>query len=439
MTDLTLEKPAITLSDEQIQAMEKALVWLKDFDLNKTKRPYFVIEGFAGTGKSFTISKIIEESGRKPAFMAYTGKAALVLNKYSDVGATTIHSRIYRVNKVPDDVFKALYADRDGAKSEAEAKEVQKQIDELMRPKFELNPEAFDEGNVSVIVLDECSMVDDVILQDLISYGIPIIALGDPGQLPPVKGEGALFKGIADARLVEIRRQALDNPIIAWSMQARKGQQLRMNYPDEWDTLLAAKVSLGSVGVSVRADMFKHHDITICWKNETRRKINRWARKVLGINTTNSLYPVPGDTINFSKNDKEMNIFNGMFAEVIKVGELMDKYLEVEVMLETQKPDTPPTKLKLLRACFEEYVNPDAMKQLSPWDFRGNQQADFGYAITCHRAQGSQWDSVLIFEENVFNWNKPGIPELRAQWLYTAITRAAKKVTILSGVYSDVS
>ena len=66
--------------------------------------------------------------------------------------------------------------------------------------------------------------------------------------------------------------------------------------------------------------------------------------------------------------------------------------------------------------------------------FRGRQRAAFGYALTCHKAQGSQWSRVLVFEEDCFNWgSKPGARDLRAQWLYTAITRAVDKVTIIGG------
>lgn len=434
-----ISNPPVVLSEQQQVAEDRAIVWLDKCkqELNNKmplSQPVFVIEGLAGTGKTFTVKTIIDKLKRKPAYMAYTGKAALVLNKYSNAHATTIHSRIYSPLSVSDKVFKDLYKRRDTSKDEEEVRKLQQEIDELSQIKFALKEkeDAFPHKE-NLIVLDECSMVDKEMLSDLKSFKIPIIALGDPGQLPPVKGEGALFTGVADVSLTEIRRQSLDNPIIEWSMFARNQRPLP---PTPQETVYTDKVAklprslvVSSIGMW---ELYKAHDILICWKNQTRQNINRWVRTELGYTKDpSSIFPVVGDKLIITKNDRTLGLFNGLFAEVIEVGDLYDTYIELKIRTELQAETDIPISVRIMRACFEVYTNPDAWKQVKPWHFKNMQQADYGYAITCHKAQGSQWDKVLILEENVLNW--PKAKEERAKWLYTAITRAVEKVTILTG------
>lgn len=420
---------AIVLSPEQEFAANAFEIWYDKFP--ETAKPFFVIEGFAGTGKSFSVNTIIERLNLRAKFMAYTGKAALVLNRYSGVDAATIHSTIYKLKIVPDDVFKELYERLDNLTDEGEKHEVELEINKLKQPEFELNREAFEEDRPDILVLDECSMVDEVILQDLCTFGIPIIALGDPGQLPPVKGEGALFKGVPNARLTEILRQALDSDIIKWSMWARQKRALPMS---DSDNLFDPEVEVCRVPKSMLNDetvwrAWQEHDITICWRNKTRNELNMWVRNKLGFSEQDFHYPVVGETLIITKNDKKAGVFNGLFCKVTEVGKLHDNYIEyvVETELGEEK------HLNLLRAVFDSYHNPDAMKALRPWDFKGTHQADFGYAITCHKSQGSQWPNVLVMDEDVFNWNKGDAQKKRAEWIYTAITRAVKKVSIVSG------
>lgn len=418
---------AIVLSSEQQFAADEFRKWFEEFP--NTRRPFFVIEGFAGTGKSFSINTIIEEQNLNAQFMAYTGKAALVLQKYAGVNAKTIHSTIYKVKHIPDQVFKELYKRIEETDDAGAVKEIENEIARLKQPEFELNLDAFEEDTPDILVLDECSMVDDEMLADLTSFGIPIVALGDPGQLPPVKGEGALFKGLADARLTEIRRQALESPIIKWSMWAREKRPLPMGSPDDYLSEEASRIPKGMLNDDALMNLWTHHDITLCWRNKTRQDMNNFVRKQLGHYAQDAHYPIAGETLIITKNDKQKGIFNGMFCVVKEVGNILDNYIDVEVTTELGKD----LELKLLRAPFDEYVDPDAMKKLRPWDFKDTQQADFGYVITCHKSQGSQWDRVLVMDEDVFNWYKGDAQDKRAQWMYTAITRAAKQVTIVSG------
>lgn len=419
----------ITLSSEQEKAAQDFEIFLDKFQNNPEEllRPYFVLEGFAGTGKSFCTGEIVRRTGLRPCYMTYTGKAALVLQRYSNLPAQTIHSTIYKLRVVGDNVFRNLYKQIEECNDPEQKKNLENKVKELLEPQFELNTEAFEDSESDLIVLDECSMVDQDILNDLLSFGLPILALGDPGQLPPITGEGALFKGMPDARLTEIRRQALDSPIVKWSMWARTKRPLPTSDPSELSTADIVKVPVNMLRVTQELALQEQNDVVICWKNKTRQMLNQRWRKHKGYYDIDPLYPTPGETLIITKNDKTLGIFNGQFVTVKELKREFDNFIETVIITDDEKELT----LNLHRVNFEEYHDPDAKKKYKPWHYKDTQQADFGYAITCHKAQGSQWPRVMIYEENVLNWPKKY--DERAQWLYTAITRAVEKVTILSG------
>jgi exodeoxyribonuclease V len=419
----------VVLSPQQEDAAGAFEKFLDDFNNNRDAliRPFFVIEGYAGTGKSYSVGEMLRRTKLRATYMTYTGKAALVLRKYGGLDARTIHSTIYELVKVGDDVFKNLYEKLEKAGTPEEAKEIKQEIEQLQQPRFVLKENAFEEDETDILVLDECSMVDTDILNDLLSFDLPIIALGDPGQLPPVKGEGALFQGMADAQLTEIRRQALDSPIIKWSMWARQQRPLPTSGPEGWLSEEVCKIPVGMVREAQQLRMMEEHDVVICWKNKTRMMLNQMWRRHKGFYNFDPIYPVPGETLIITKNDKDLGIFNGQFVTLKEIEREFDNYIQCIVLTDEEKE----IRINLHRVTFETYHDPDAKDKYRPWDYRNTQQADFGYVITCHKSQGSQWERVMIYEENVFNWPKMYLE--RAQWLYTAITRAVKKVTILSG------
>lgn len=427
----TKEKAEVELSTQQEAAFTAIQEWLKKFEAGEASRNFFVLMGLAGTGKTFTIKEIVRRLGLRARFMAYTGKAASVMRKYGIPEARTIHSSIYKMVGVDDETFKTMYAARDEfEKDSVEYKTLDAEIKQLQKPTWELNTEAFHgDDRPDILVLDECSMVNESILADLESFGIPIIALGDPGQLPPIDGTGVLFAGLPDASLTEIRRQALDNPIIQWSMWAREDRTLPMS--GEWDDSAETRVLRMPRGLADRYmwDIFKAHDICICWKNKTRMSINQWVRRKLGYYALDGVFPQAGERIIFTKNDRDKGVFNGQMAEVKSVMDIYDTSVKLQVLPEEMEK---PIEVEVLRACFEVYRDPTAFEALRPWDYKGKQMADFGYAITCHKAQGSQWDRVLVMDENVFVWKAKR--EERMKWMYTAITRAVERVTIVSGV-----
>ena len=178
-------------SPEQAQAIDAVGRWLK-----QGEPQVFRLFGYAGVGKTTLARHIAEGARGDTAFAAFTGKAALVMRSKGCAGATTIHALIYRASE--------------GAEG---------------APTFTLNADG-PASRAGLIVIDECSMVDAELARDLLSFGKPILVLGDPFQLPPVKGGGYFTDGAPDVMLTQIHRQAHDNPIIRLSEVVRSGGEL---------------------------------------------------------------------------------------------------------------------------------------------------------------------------------------------------------------------
>src|SRR5208283_4559240 len=187
------------------------------------------------------------------AFAAFTGKAAMVLRAHGCSGATTIHALIYRASEGPD-----------GA------------------PTFTLNEDG-PASRASLIVIDECSMVDAELGRDLLSFGKPILVLGDPFQLPPVKGGGFFTEGAPDVMLTEVHRQAVDNPIIKMSMLVREGGRLPLGTYGESQVIERSGIDSGAVTAA---------DQLLVGLNRTRRSYNKRMRELFG---HADVFPDPGD------------------------------------------------------------------------------------------------------------------------------------------------
>ena len=175
-------------SPQQDRALKEIAAWLK------SGRPQiFRLFGYAGTGKTTLARHIAEGIDGETVFAAYTGKAALVLRNKGCTDARTIHSLIYRAQDLDEEV-----------------------------PSFVINEQS-PANDAALIIIDECSMVDEELGRDLLSFGRPVLVLGDPAQLPPVKGGGFFTEAEPDFMLTEVHRQAADNPIVRMSMIVREG------------------------------------------------------------------------------------------------------------------------------------------------------------------------------------------------------------------------
>tara|TARA_Y100000310_G_scaffold344774_1_gene459392 strand:- start:620 stop:1921 length:1302 start_codon:yes stop_codon:yes gene_type:complete len=422
------------LSKDQAKAQDLACNWYKEFrdqygvpdmdegefDLSKDTgnaapvkpldHQIFRLFGYAGTGKTTTIRAIIQalNIGGSVGFAAFTGKAALVMKKQG-LPARTIHSLIYKVvepnKKLCADLYQKVH--KEGRK------DLQTELEKAQKVSFVFNRES-EVRDLDLLVLDECSMVNDEMLNDLLRFRVPIMVLGDPGQLPPIEGTGALIRDEPDVILAEIHRQAGDSPIINFATRARSGIAI----PRVLDG--AAQCYELPVMSDIVPVIEKYNPQVLCGKNATRRKLNQFLRPGEG------MFPVKGEKLICLRNDSANELFNGMFAEVVEVGEIFDA--AIELTIQTELDGASPQKVRALSAHFEAYDRPKALEEVKWWQRTDTQEFDFGYAITVHKAQGSQWNNVLLVDDKFYVWDKP----MRKRWLYTAITRAAENLTLIS-------
>jgi exodeoxyribonuclease V len=159
-------------------------------------------------------------------------------------------------------------------------------------------------------------------------------------------------------------------------------------------------------------------DQVLVGTNRTRRRYNQRLRELKGFSAN---YPQAGDKLVCLRNDPAKGLLNGSLWKVMTSSrETVKPGINLLVSPEEDDPDRGVAKIKLLKAAFED---PDAE---IPWQQKKRfDDFDYGYALTVHKAQGSQWDNVVLFDESF------AFKETRQRWLYTAITRAAKRLTVV--------
>ena len=251
-------------------------------------------------------------------------------------------------------------------------------------------------------------MVDEALGRDLLSFGTPILVLGDPGQLPPVSGGGYFTEHEPDFMLESIHRQARGNPIIELAQNVREGRDIDFG-------------SYGSSKKISRADVDQEEvlaaDQVLVGTNKTRRLFNQRLRDLKGFQ---GALPASGDKLVALRNDPAKGLLNGSLWQVTTAPQSSKPFMNLLIRSEDDGMDQVSAKIKILKAAFE---NPHAEV---PWQIkRRHDDFDYGYALTVHKAQGSQWDSVYLFDES---W---AFREHAQRWLYTAITRAAENITIV--------
>lgn len=368
---------------------EDAIVAVREWIADKRGSQIFRLFGFAGTGKTTLAKELAASVKGKVLFATFTGKASLVLRAKGCDDASTIHSLIYKV-------------------------EVDERTGEAL---FELNPDS-DLASAALLIVDEVSMVGEALAKDLLSFGTKILVLGDPAQLPPVKDEGFFINAEPDVMLTEVHRQARDNPIIRMSMDIREGRRLNPGKFGESEIIRRSAIDRDRCGELVIAA-----DQVLCGLNRSRVSFNRRIRDMKGLaGVQEPWHPVIGDRLICLRNDRQAAIFNGSIWEVEEVGlEAGKSGLEhIEALVVSQDEDRDPLTARILPHFF------NGTEHEVDWRARrGFHEFTFGWAITCHKSQGSQWDNVVIFDES------GAFREHARNWLYTAVTRAAEKVTVL--------
>jgi len=371
-------------SPQQDEALQAVAKWLAG-----GRKQVFRLFGYAGTGKTTLARYFAEHVDGEVQFAAFTGKAAQVLRSKGASNARTIHSLIYRPRG-------------------EEAVEDESTGKTMISPTFSLNRQS-PIAKAKLIIIDECSMVDEALGRDLMSFSTPILVLGDPGQLPPITGGGFFTDHDPDFLLTEIHRQARDNPIIRLALDVREGREV--DYGEYGEARVISRHEINS-------DIVTSADQVLVGTNRTRRRYNQRLRDLRGFD---ALYPQAGDKLVCLRNDPAKGLLNGSLWKVMTSSrETVKPGINLLVTPEEDDPDRGVAKIKLLKAAFDE---PDGE---IPWQTKKRyDDFDYGYALTVHKAQGSQWNDVVLFDESF------AFRDTRSRWLYTAITRAAERLTIV--------
>lgn len=377
----------------------------------KEKEKFTVIAGYAGAGKSTLVRFIIEELksyGVKETdvcFACFTGKAAQVLLKKGNKNVVTLHKLLY--------------------------KSIPKESGGFVRIPKQTIP-------YKIVVVDEVSMAPKTLMDLLFKHDVYVICLGDPFQLPPVdKKEDNHLLDTPHIFLDEIMRQAQESEIIQLSMAIRENRPIEDFQGKEVQILKRDELNTG---------MLSWADQILVATNATREAINTQMRQMLNFGPK----PQDGDKIICLKNywecfsDNEEPLVNGTIG-ILKDSFLTQRYLPSTVKsvdglshidivtgdfisdsgmyfhaLEMDKKmmDMGASSLDW-KTLYQLNRNPRT-RDIPPLEFT------YGYAITCHKAQGSEWDKVLVIEEK-FPFDKVE----HARWLYTAVTRSSEKLVLV--------
>jgi len=391
---------SLDLSPDQASALATLLTWLE-----KPTSPFLSLGGYAGTGKTTLVSILRQELLRtKPdlsvAFCAYTGRASQVLRGYLEErealgpadSCGTIHALLYSPEF--DDGGRLLYWKR--------SKTVK----------------------ADLIIVDEASMVTQAIWLDLLGCNKPIIAIGDHGQLPPIEGSFNLMEK-PDLTLERIHRQAEKNPIIRLAQQARLEGKIDPGiYGKHIRKLSHSTDEPGEINdlVDELLSDVRDETLVLCGRNKTRVGLNQAIRQKAG---REGAEPEAGEKVVCLKNIYDrarMPIYNGMTGIIEHIVPDGEHWYDASI--------TFPEEGRFFegRVCRTQFHNPSLVDGIPgiPVKEVGN-RFDFGYALTVHKAQGSQADTVVLFEERFIKSDE----NQWKRWLYTAVTRARKNLYII--------
>lgn len=383
----------LELTDNQTEVLKKLYSWY----FSTSKDQYITVGGYAGTGKTTLVALLrkalnIKNDKLKVAFCSYTGKGTNVLKSkiaeqdafFKQDNISTIHSLIY--SPIEDGGGVIVGWDR----------------------KEKIYAE--------LIIIDEASMVDQLIWSDIKNYGVPIIAVGDHGQLPPIQGN---FNLIKEPQLVlkQIHRQAKENPIIQLSIQARETGSIKEGiYSSTVKKLILNDVETQEYMQEVLSQ-YDTNTLILCGYNFTRVKANGFIRQALGFETSQ---PQVNDRVICLRNNHKKGIFNGMQGNIISIHENDAEWFNCQIKMDTGH-------------MYEGLIYKGQFNSEEPLNFTKDRAKsvkgdlfDFGYAITVHKAQGSEAKKVVLFEERFAKMDDEGWK----RWLYTAVTRAQEELYI---------
>lgn len=395
------EETSVTLSPDQGAAVDKIALWLEE----ESPSPLLTLGGVGGSGKTTVTGFLAQHWQSKGKFVAYaapTGKAAQVLTRTLqrfgvNQTASTIHGLIY----------KPVVETKTGRVVGWDPREV----------------------DAELLVLDEASMISREVIDEVLSRRIPVLAIGDHKQLPPV-GESSSLMDNPHIRLERIHRQAAGNPIIRLATAARNGappEALRALAQDIADP----RVCVGSMTEALAFG--RPPGFLVCYTNKTRTQLTKHARlEFLDADPLDP--PQQGEPVICLRNQKQQGVFiaNGMRGIIQSEVRVSEDHYEADVLFDAPVGLMP--KLRMCRWQFERAQTFPGFDEIpygdgyaSSWQQAGG-LFDYAYAITAHKAQGDSAENVAVVLEQ---WCLDRMePEDRARWLYTAFSRASERLLL---------
>ncbi len=387
----------LEITSQQREALKQVFGWLA----SETPQP-FILGGYAGTGKSTLISviRLILKKKRpdwKVAFASFTGKATRVLQaKLKDQGAIIAKDRISTLHSF-------LYAPvmSDGG-----------QITGWIRKsKFPYQ----------LLIVDEASMITSDIWRDIELTGIPVLAVGDHGQLPPINSNFQLMAD-PDFRLETIHRQAQGSAILEVAKLAREHGTIPIQTFSNTVKKFDSQTNEAQVMISDFFQTYQDDTLFLTGFNNSRVAINASIRAAQWRNPD---MPESGDKVVCLKNDWELGIFNGMTGTLQNI-QIAKKDDEEIISYEGEVVDEVGSVIYSGLLAAAQFQHPTTLKFSKHQQREIGQLFDYGYALTVHKAQGSQARKVIVIEER----SKHMDDEQWRRWLYTAVTRAEEELYI---------
>ncbi|PKH52013.1 ATP-dependent endonuclease [Tenacibaculum sp. Bg11-29] len=445
------------------QKQNELLDKLTDFIFDDNSDALFLLKGYAGTGKTTIISTVVNnlwKAGKKAVLLAPTGRAAKVISVYSKKQAFTIHKKIYFPKK-----------EGNGG------------VSFVMQPNKHVNTIfIIDEASMISDARQNSKLFENgSLLDDLISYvysgkNCKIVFIGDTAQLPPVKltispaleADRLSFdfnKNVTEIELDEVVRQQQDSGILANATDLRLliqndiiDFQFNVNFPDiirledGYDIQDAITTAYdGNIGVEDTAIIVRSNKRANQYNEQIRTTIRGQENE---ISTGDYVMVVKNNYFWLKDSSSAGFIANGDICEVMRINSIKElygfKFAEVEVrmidypdmhpfetvlLLDTLSSESPSLTYeesnKLYEAVREDFSN-EKSKYKQFMGVKKNKyfnalQVKFSYAMTCHKSQGGQWNTIFI--EQPYLPDGPSVEYLR--WLYTAITRAQEKLYLI--------
>ncbi|MCQ2318779.1 MAG: AAA family ATPase [Bacteroidales bacterium] len=455
---------------EPTEGQRTVLYHLAAFLLSDKKSPTYLLQGYAGTGKTTLVTTLVRTLpliGMRYQLLAPTGRAAKVLSSYSGKPASTIHRKIYRFMSFPNGSFRMTRTEN--------------------------------RHTNTVFIVDECSMISDEtsgngrsLLDDLIEYvfsgeNCRLLFIGDKAQLPPVGIDispandiNVLRHGfnltVASFEMTEVMRQALQSGILYNATELRKRINGDYRHDDNYDhddkDPMLPLFDTNSFTDVKRIDPQDFEEllqqcfngrsgneaVVICRSNKRANMFNQAIRaRVLQedgeISTGDKLMVVKNNYFWTDESQKISFIANGDMIELMRINNIEEMYgfhfadveiqltdyqdepnLSVKILLETLTSDSPALTQeesdRLYRSVEEDYMDiPDRReryKAMRQNPYFNALQVKFGYALTCHKTQGGQWPVVFIDAPFVPEGETLQVSDLR--WFYTAVTRAQERL-----------